>query len=426
VRQPHDERNKRDLRAAFDAAVAAADPGSALTPHLPAPPAGRLLVVGAGKAAAAMARAVDAHYGPEVALTGVVATRYGHAVDAGRIAVREAGHPVPDAAGVEATREIVELVLNAGEDDLVLCLVSGGGSALLCAPDGLSLDDLAAVTEALLRSGADIQEINCVRKHLSGVKGGRLALAAAPARIVTLVVSDVVGDDPAAIASGPTVADPTSYQDALTVLDRYGIAASAARAQLAAGARGERQDTPKPGDPRLAAARTVVVASAQTALDGAAGALSARGWQAHVLSDAIAGEARVVAGVHAALARQVLVRSQPFRRPCALLSGGETTVTVRGAGRGGRNGEFALACALALPEGAPIWLLAADTDGIDGTGENAGAILGPSETAACRGAGGAAALARNDSYTLLESVGGLLVTGPTRTNVNDLRVLLIA
>jgi len=420
-----DRRCKNDLRAAFDTAVAAADPGAALAPHLPARPAGRILVVGAGKAAAAMARAVEAHYPDEVPLTGLVVTRYGHALPTRRVAVREAAHPVPDEAGRRATDAILELLAGAREDDLVLCLLSGGGSALLSAPDGVSPQAMAALTRDLLRSGADIHEINCVRTHLSRVKGGRLALAAAPAPVLALLVSDVVGDEPAVIASGPAAADPTRYRDAVAVLDRYHLTAPEARAALESGARGERDETPKPGDPRLARVRNVVVASAQTALEGAASALEERGWPAHILSATMEGEARLVAGVHAALARQVLARGQPFRRPCALLSGGETTVTVRGDGRGGRNAEFALACALALPEGARVWLLAADTDGIDGSEDNAGALLGPAEIAACREAGGVEALAANDSYTVLERVAALLVSGPTRTNVNDLRVLLL-
>ncbi|HKI57075.1 MAG TPA: DUF4147 domain-containing protein [Trueperaceae bacterium] len=419
-----DQRCKDDLRAAFGAAVASADPDTALAPYLPPPPAGRIIVVGAGKAAAAMARAVEAYYPEDISLEGMVVTRYGHAVPTRRIAVREAGHPVPDAAGVAAGEAVLRLLDGAGENDVVLCLISGGGSALLSAPDGVSLDALAELTRELLRSGADIHEMNCVRKHLSRVKGGRLALAAAPAPVLALLVSDVVGDDPAVIASGPTAADPSRYGDALAVLDRYRLRAPAARAVLEAGARGQREETPEPGDPRLERVRNVVVASAQTALEAAAAGLEARGWPAHVLSSSVTGEARQVAGVHAALARQVLAYGQPFGRPCALLSGGETTVTVRGDGRGGRNGEFALACALALPEGARAWVLAADTDGIDGSEDNAGALLGPGEIGACR-QGGAEALSRNDSYTLLERVGGLLVTGPTRTNVNDLRVVLL-
>ncbi len=414
-----------DLRAAFEAAVRAADPAEVLQGRLPQPPAGRLLVVGAGKAAAAMAAAVERHYTDDVALEGLVVTRYGHAVPTRRIEVVEAAHPVPDEAGVRATERILALLAEAREADLVLCLLSGGGSALLSAPVGLSLQDAAGLTAALLRSGADIGEMNAVRKHLSRVKGGRLALAAAPARVLSLLVSDVVGDEPAVIASGPTAADPTTFGDAVAVLQRYDIGHGEARAWLEAGAAGHHEETPKPGDPRLAHVSNVVVASAQTALEGAAAVLRGRGWNAHILSASMTGEARVVAGVHAAIARQVLEVGQPFARPCALLSGGETTVTVRGDGRGGRNGEFALALALGLPSSAPVWILAADTDGIDGSEDNAGALLSPERCGRLDRRSAAEALARNDSYGALRSVGGLFVTGPTRTNVNDLRILLI-
>ena len=324
-----------------------------------------------------------------------------------------------------ATERILRLVESAGEDDRVLCLISGGGSALLSAPDGLSLPELARLTQALLRSGADIGEMNAVRKHLSRVKGGRLALAAAPAPVLALLVSDVVGDDPSVIASGPTAADGSRFADALEVLERYHIDHSAARSLLEAGARGEREETPDAGDPRLEGVANVVIASAQTALDAAARALQRRGWDAHVLSGSVTGEARVVAGVHAALVRQVLAHGQPFERPCALLSGGETTVTVVGEGRGGRNGEFALALALELPDAAPVWWLAADSDGIDGSEDNAGALLGPDQRARLQRRDARDALRRNDSYAVLRDLGALFVTGPTRTNVNDLRVVLI-
>ncbi len=416
---------KQHLRDAFAAAVARADPGAALEPHLPAPPAGRIVVVGAGKAAAAMARAVEAHY-PAAALSGVVVTRYGHARPTRRITVLEAAHPVPDAAAVAATERILACLEGLSEDDLVLCLLSGGGSALLTAPDGVTLEAMAALTSELLRSGADIHEINCVRKHLSRVKGGRLALAAAPARVVALLVSDVVGDDPAVIASGPTSPDPSRYADALAVLDRYGVGAEDVRSVLEAGGSGEREETPKPDDPRLARVSNLVVASAESALAGAAEALAARGWRPHVLSSAVTGEARVAAEAQAALVRRVLTQDEPYARPCALLSGGETTVTVTGQGRGGRNGEFALALALALPASARVWLMAADTDGIDGSEDNAGALLGPDELARLDRVDAAAALARNDSYGALAALGGLFVTGPTGTNVNDLRIILIA
>ncbi len=414
-----------DLRVAFEAGIRAADPEVGVRAHLPDPPRGRLLVVGAGKAAAAMARAVEDRYPETVALEGLVITRYGHGLPTRRIDVVEAAHPVPDDAGAAATERILRLLAGAGEDDLVLCLISGGGSALLTAPDGLGLPELAQLTEALLRSGADITEMNAVRKHLSRVKGGRLALAAAPAPVLALLVSDVVGDDPSVIASGPTAADGSRYADALAVLERYGIDHAAARAVLEAGVRGEREETPSPGDPRLEHVVNVVIASAQTALEAAADALAGRGWSAHVLSGSMTGEARAVAGVHAALVRQVLAHGQPFERPCALLSGGETTVTVVGRGRGGRNGEFALALALELPDGAPVWWLAADTDGIDGSEDNAGALLGPEQRARMNRPAARDALRRNDSYGVLRELGALFVTGPTRTNVNDLRVILI-
>lgn len=415
-----------DLRRAFEAAIAATDPERAIVPHLPDPPAGRLLVVGAGKAAAAMARAVEAHYPPSVALEGLVITRYGHGLPTSRIEVVEASHPVPDDAGMHATERLLALVAGAGTDDLVLCLMSGGGSALMTAPDGLSLAELADLTQALLRSGADIHDMNTVRKHLSRVKGGRLALAAAPAPVLALLLSDVVGDDPAVIASGPTAPDPTSYADALSVLERYAVAAPAARAVLEQGVRGAREETPVPGDARLDHVANVVVASNQTALEAAAQALAERGWTPHVLSSSVTGEAREVAAVHGAVVRQLLAHDQPFARPCALLSGGETTVTVRGDGRGGRNSEFALALALALPDDAAVWLLAADSDGIDGSEDNAGALLDPERRRRLDRVAAGAALRRNDSYGVLRDLGALFVTGPTRTNVNDVRLILVA
>ena len=414
-----------DLKEAFAAGVGAADPGAAVRAHLPPPPRGRLLVVGAGKAAAAMARAVEEFYPDSADLEGLVITRYGHGLPTRRIEVVEAAHPVPDEAGAAATERILRLLAGSRPDDLVLCLLSGGGSALLTAPDGLSLADLGGLTEALLRSGADIAEMNAVRKHLSRVKGGRLALAAAPAPVLALLVSDVTGDDPSVIASGPAAPDGSRYADAVAVLDRYRIDHGAARAVLEAGARGEREETPAAGDPRLVHVQNVVVASAQTALEAAAAALARSGWNAHVLSDSMTGEARTVAGVHAALVRQILAHRQPFERPCALLSGGETTVTVVGKGRGGRNGEFALALALELPDDAPVWWLAADTDGIDGSEDNAGALLGPEQRARLDRAAARDALRRNDSYDALRAIGALVVTGPTRTNVNDLRMILV-
>ncbi len=412
------------LRRAFDEAVAAARSDLVVPPHLPAPPPGRLVVVGAGKAAAAMARSVERHYGAD-RVEGLVITRDAHSLPLQAIEVVEARHPLPDARGLRATERILALLGGLGADDLVVCLMSGGGSALMSAPDGVTLEQLVDLNRELLRCGADIYEINAVRKHLSRVKGGRLAVAAAPARLVALLVSDVAGDDPSTIASGVSVADPTTFSDALAVLDRYGVGAGAARAALEAGARGGRPETPKPGDPALAHAVTEVVASAQRSLEAAAATLRTAGFAAHILSDAVTGEAREVGAWHAALALQVARRGQPFVRPCALLSGGETTVSVRGDGRGGRNGEFALGFALALPADADAWLLAADTDGIDGSEDNAGVLAAPGQLHAIDRLVGRAALARNDSYAVWREAGALFHTGPTRTNVNDLRIVLL-
>lgn len=406
--------------------MAAADAEQATAAALPdAADARRIIVVGAGKAAAAMARGAERGYDMDPRLEGIVITRYGHALPTRVIEVIEAGHPVPDAAGAAGTERIVELVEGAGPDDLVLCLISGGGSASLSAPLGIDAGAMARLTESLLVSGATIAEFNAVRKHLSRVKGGRLALAAAPARVVTLVVSDVVGDDPSDVASGPTAADPTTFADAIGVLERYGIDDQGVRDVLERGLRGELPETPKPGDPRLAGQVLRVIASNQRSLEAAAAVVEAHGYAPHVLSSTFDGDAAELARVHAAIVRQVLEHGQPFARPCALLSGGETTVTVRGDGRGGRNGEFALALAAALPAGAPVWLLAADSDGIDGSETNAGVVLGPELLAAVDRREAAEALARNDSFGFFTRHGGLFTTGPTRTNVNDIRILLI-
>jgi glycerate 2-kinase len=407
----------------FQAALGAADPKLCLPRHLPPPPKGRTIVVGAGKAAAAMAAAVEAHWpGP---LEGLVVTRYGHGVPCRRIEVVEAAHPVPDEKGREAARRILERVKGLGPDDLVLCLVSGGGSALLSLPAaGLTLADKQAMNRALLKCGASISEINCVRKHMSAIKGGRLAAAAAPARVETLLVSDVPGDDPAVVASGPTVADPTSSTDALAVLEKYGIAEPAAiRERFRLGI----DETPKPGDPRLARARATIIATPQDALEVAAAAARKAGYAAMILGDAIEGEARDVALVHAGIARQVARRGQPAPAPLVLLSGGETTVTVRGHGRGGRNAEFLLALAVALDGHAGIHAIACDTDGIDGTEDNAGARLAPDSLARARALGldAKARLADNDGYGFFQALEDLVVTGPTRTNVNDFRAILI-
>ncbi|MCT9117172.1 glycerate kinase [Cupriavidus gilardii] len=411
------------LRELFDTAVAAVSPGQCLPSQLPPPPKGRTVVIGAGKAAASMAQAVEANWQGE--LSGLVVTRYGHGAPCSRIEVVEAAHPVPDAAGQQAAQRMVELVKGLSADDLVLCLISGGGSALLAAPaPGLTLADKQAVNKALLRSGANIGEMNCVRKHLSALKGGRLALQCAPARVETLLISDIPGDDPTLIASGPTLPDATTCADALAVIDKYGIEVPAAvRAHLESGA----GETPKPGDARFEGHRSVTLASAQQALEAAAARARALGIEAHILSDCIEGEAREVALVHAALARQVAQRGQPWRKPCVLLSGGETTVTVRGKGRGGRNAEFLLSLAVAL-DGLPgVHAIAADTDGIDGSEDNAGALLSPDTLAraAARGVSARARLADNDGYSFFAALDDLIVTGPTRTNVNDFRAMLI-
>ncbi|BBK38731.1 hydroxypyruvate reductase [Allostella sp. ATCC 35155] len=411
------------LRDLFDAALRAADPATVVPRFLPPAPRGRTVVVGAGKAAASMARAVEDHWpGP---LEGLVVTRYGHGVPCSRIRVVEASHPMPDEAGTRAAAEILDMVRGLGPDDLVLCLVSGGGSALLGLPaGGITLADKRALTSDLLRSGATIGEINTVRKHLSAIKGGRLAQAAAPARLVALAISDVPNDDPAVIASGPTVPDPTTYADARAVLAKYGIsppAAIAARLDAAA------DETPKPGDAVFANTSFTLIATPQMALDAAAERARAAGITPIVLGDAIEGEARDVALVHAAIARQVQRRGQPLPAPAVLLSGGETTVTVRGKGRGGRNVEFLLALAVAL-EGQPgIHALAGDTDGIDGTEDNAGAILRPDSVARARAAGveARAALGNNDGYGFFSTLGDLVRTGPTLTNVNDFRAILV-
>lgn len=411
------------LRDLFDTAVASVSASHCLPPHLPAPPRGRTVVIGAGKAAAAMAQAVEANWQGE--LSGLVVTRYGHGADCKRIEVVEAAHPVPDEAGARAAQRMVELVQGLGADDLVLCLISGGGSALLAAPaPGLTLADKQSVNKALLKSGASIGEMNCVRKHLSALKGGRLALHCAPARVETLLISDIPGDDPTLIASGPTLPDATTCADALAVIAKYGIEVPAnVRAHLESGA----GETPKPGDARFEGHRHVTLATAQQSLEAAAARARELGFEAHILSDCIEGEAREVAEVHAAIARQVAQRGQPFSKPCVLLSGGETTVTVRGKGRGGRNAEFLLALAVAL-DGLPgVHAIAGDTDGIDGSEDNAGALLSPDTLtrAAARGLNARAHLENNDGYGFFAGVDDLIVTGPTRTNVNDFRAILI-
>ena len=412
------------LRAMFDAAVEAALPAHVVPTHLPAPPRGRTVVVGAGKASAAMAKAVeDAWPGP---LEGLVVTRYGHAVPCERIEIVEAAHPVPDEAGRQAAERILALVQGLGPDDLVIALISGGGSALLSLPaPGLTLEDKQAVNRALLRSGAHIGEMNCVRKHLSAIKGGRLAAAAHPARVLTLLISDVPGDDPATVASGPTVADPTTFAEARAILAKYGITEPRAAIEHLERAADE---TPKPGDPRLVRAETVMVATPQMSLEAAAGVVREAGLTPLILGDGIEGEAREVGRVMAGIARQAALRGQPAAAPCVLLSGGETTVTVRGNGRGGRNVEFLLSLAVELGGLPGVFALAADTDGIDGAEEVAGAIITPDTLARAeaRGLRAKASLADNDGHGFFEAIGDQVVTGPTLTNVNDFRAILIA
>ena len=414
------------LRRMFDAAIASAQPSRCVPPHLPASATlgrGRLFVVGAGKASAAMARAVEEHWAG--ALSGLVVTRYGYAVPCERIEIVEAAHPVPDAAGESAARRMLSIVRDLREDDLVLCLISGGGSALLPLPaQGLTLDDKRALNRALLKSGATISEMNCVRRHLSGIKGGRLAAACHPARVLTLLISDVPGDDPIDIASGPTVADPTTCEDALDILRRYAIDVPGTARELLESGRGE---SVKPGDPRLARTQIRMIATPQMALEAAAEVARKAGYAAYILGDAIEGEARDVGKVLAGIALQVAERGQPVNAPCVLLSGGETTVTVRGQGRGGRNVECLLSMAIALGGHPAIHALTGDTDGVDGQDEIAGALLAPDSLARAWSLGlkPGDRLADNDAHRVFEALGDAVVTGPTRTNVNDFRAIVI-
>ena len=411
------------LKRLFDAAVAAADPEKALAAHLPARPKGRTVVVGAGKGAAQLAAAFERLWGDPV--EGVVVTRYGYACATRHIRVLEAAHPVPDAAGLAASAALLKAVEGLTADDLVVALVCGGGSALLPAPpEGLTLEDEMAVNAALLSSGAPISAMNAVRKHVSRIKGGRLALAAHPARVATLVVSDIPGDDPALVASGPTVPDAVGRETALAVIARYGMALPDAVMRHI-----ERADSeaPRPDDPRLARNAVQVIASARLSLEAAAAEAEAQGVAAAILSDAIEGEAREVARVHGAMAREIAERGRPFAAPVVLLSGGETTVTLRGRGKGGRNSEFALSLAQDIEGLAGVTALAADTDGIDGSEDNAGAFADGGTRARLRAAGRdpAALLADNDAWTAFDALDDLFVTGPTGTNVNDFRAILV-
>ena len=414
---------QRLLRRMFDAAIAAAQPALCVPPLLPPAPKGRLVVIGAGKASAAMARAVEQHWpGP---LSGLVVTRYGYAVPCERIEIVEAAHPVPDAAGEKAAARLLQTVQGLGADDLVLCLISGGGSALLPLPlPGLTLADLQALHQALLASGASITEMNCVRRHLSAIQGGRLAAACHPARVLNLLLSDVPGDDPIDIASGPTVPDPTTCADALAILRRYRIRVPPTALAWLESGDGE---SLKPGDLRLPLIDTHFIATPQRALEAAAAVARQAGLHAHILGDAIEGEARDVAKALAGIALQTARRGQPFLGPCVLLSGGETTVTLKGQGRGGRNVEFLLALAVALRGEPGIHALAGDTDGVDGQEEIAGALIGPDtlDRAWALGLNPRERLDANDGHGFFEALGDAVITGPTLTNVNDFRAIVI-
>ncbi|TPJ33394.1 glycerate kinase [Mesorhizobium sp. B2-8-3] len=415
---------KSFLTSIFNAAVAAADPEKTIRSHLPAKPKGRTIVIGAGKGSAQMAAAFEKLW--DSPIDGLVVTRYGYGARCERIEIIEAAHPVPDAAGLEASRRLLEKVQGLTADDLVVALISGGGSALLPSPAaGLTLADEIAVNEALLASGAPIAAMNTIRKHVSTVKGGRLAAAAHPARLVSLVVSDIPGDNPALVASGPTIPDTGSREDALASIAAYGMklpASVMAHIQSSAAA------APRPDDPRFAGNEVHLTASAGVSLEAAAAEAKRQGIEAVILSDSIEGEAREVGGVHAAIAREVATRNRPFAKPVLILSGGETTVTLRAKGKGGRNSEFLLAFAIGIDGVNGIHALAADTDGIDGSENNAGAFADGSTVARMRAAGAdaKAMLAANNAWTAFNAVGDLFVPGPTGTNVNDLRAILIS
>jgi hydroxypyruvate reductase len=411
------------LRRMFDAAVARAQPAHCVPGFLPTPPRGRMIVIGCGKASATMAKVVEDNWpGP---LSGLVVTRYGYAAPCQRIEIVEAAHPVPDAAGLTGAKRMLDLVKGLSPDDLVLCLISGGGSALLPLPiEGLTLEDKQMVNRALLASGATIGEMNVVRRHLSAIKGGRLAAACHPAKVVSLLISDVPGDEPTVIASGPTVGDSTTCADALAIIKRFAIDLPPRIREVLESGRGE---SVKPDDPRLAGIDTRLIVTPQLALEAAAEVAGEAGLPAHILGDSIEGEARDVGKVMAGIALQVAKRGQPFARPCVLLSGGETTVTVRGKGRGGRNVEFLLSLAIALDGRPGVHALAADTDGVDGMEEIAGAYTGPDSLARAwaKGIKPSDSLADNDAHSFFQVLGDSLITGPTMTNVNDFRAILI-
>ena len=420
------EQNPRELlQQMFAAAIAAAQPALCIPRYVPALPKGRLIVIGAGKASAAMARAVEDSL-PSARLEGLVVTRYGYSVQCRQIEIVEAAHPVPDQAGLIASQRMLDRVSNLTEDDLVLCLISGGGSSLLSLPaHGITLEDKQRINRKLLKSGAAISEINCVRRHLSAIKGGRLAAACSPARVVNLIISDVPGDDPVDIASGPTVADASTCSDALAILHRYAISVPGRVTALLTSGRGE---SVKPKDARLPEITTHLIATPQMALEAAALLANRLGVGCHILSDAIEGEARDVGKVLGSIALQVKKRGLPFKPPCVLLSGGETTVTVKGNGRGGRNVEFLLSLALSLRGEPGVYALAGDTDGVDGSEEIAGAYLAPDSLARAEALGmsAAASLENNDGHGFFGLLKDAVVTGPTLTNVNDFRAIYIA
>ena len=411
------------LREMFDAAIAAAQPEHCIPRFMPEPPRGRTVVIGAGKASAEMARALEQNWPGE--LSGVVVTRYGYAVPCKNIEILEAAHPVPDQAGLEAAQRILATVEGLTEDDLVICLISGGGSALMPLPgEGITLEDKQEINRALLRSGANISEMNCVRRHLSAIKGGRLAAACHPARVVSLLISDVPGDNPMDIASGSTVGDPTTCDDARDILRRYDIdLPEAARAYLAS----DEGETIKPDDPRLTGNETILVATPQMALEAAAEIARKAGITPVILGDTIEGEAKDVGKVFAGITHQIATHGHPFQRPCVLLSGGETTVTVRGEGRGGRNVEFLLSLAIELDGMDNVYALAGDTDGVDGLEEIAGAIATPDTLARAwkRDLRPRDALADNDGHGFFGTLDDAVITGPTLTNVNDFRAILL-
>jgi len=411
------------LRQLADAAIRAADPAHRVPPILPAAPK-KAIVLGAGKASAAMARAIERTW-PDTELSGIVVTRYGYEVACEHIEIVLAAHPVPDDAGLEAARRILDMAQGATADDLVIALMSGGGSALLTAPaDGITFAEKQEVNRQLLRSGADIGEMNTLRKHISAIKGGRLAAAAHPARVLSILISDVPGDDPAVIGSGPTVPDPTTFADALAVVAKYKMELpESVRRHLEAGA----DETPKPGSPIFNENDLMFAAKPDKSIEAAADVARAAGFAVVDLGDRVEGEARDVGREHAELALACKAGTGPAGAPCVILSGGETTVTMTGHGRGGRNTEYLLGVAERLDGAADIYAVACDTDGVDGSEDNAGAFIDPTTCARADAAGlsVAAALAGNDAYTLFDNIGDLLMTGPTYTNVNDFRALVV-